>query len=39
MTLSIDSAKQPTGGIDARPAVPWFRVLLLAAVMAFAGGF
>src|SRR6478735_9023548 len=39
MTLSIDSAKQPTGRIDARLAVPWFTVLLLAAVMAFADGF
>ena len=37
--MSIDSAKQPTGRLDARLAVPWFTVLLLATVMAFADGF
>jgi hypothetical protein len=39
MTLSIDSAKQPADTLRPRLAVPWFTVLLLAAVMAYADGF
>src|SRR6478609_10187348 len=39
MTMSIASAKQPAATLGARLAVPWFTVLMLATVMAFADGF
>jgi len=37
--MSIDSARPTAGRLPTRLAVPWFTVLLLAAVMAYADGF